>query len=187
MSKRRIEESQSCKKKNIDEVTQQLYSSSNDWPVYNHPDGGIIKITPWGSIRQFELNGEMVTKFEDMSFTDYNFTPAIRNNASYNDSADTPLSNASSHSNLNNNQDSHHRNGSDGSNEQQELPQTPQSIQSIRLSPCDEAENYIMKGYENVHHQTSNNGSGNEFQFAQEPEHYFGMMDDEFNDNDMVM
>lgn len=164
MSKRRIDNTRDTKKKNLDELTHQLYSTSNEWPVYNHPDGGIIKITPWGSIRQFELNGEMITKFEDMSFTDYNFTPAIKNSKN-------PVS-PPSHP-----QDQH-------------LPQTPQSIQSLRLSPCDEAENYVMKGYQSLGSSSSPNvpSANDDFQFAREPEHYFGMMDDlELHENDMVM
>lgn len=49
-------------------------TTSNEWPIYNHPEGGTIKITPWGSLRQMVVNGEMVTRFEDVSFSDYDFS-----------------------------------------------------------------------------------------------------------------
>lgn len=49
-------------------------TSSNEWPLYNHPEGGTIKITPWGALRQYTVNGEMVTRFEDVSFNDYDFS-----------------------------------------------------------------------------------------------------------------
>lgn len=178
MNKRKIEYSNSNKKKNIDEVTQKLYSTSNEWPVYSHPNGGIIKITPWGSIRQFELNGEMITKFEDMAFSDYNFTPAISNTKNLN----TMTSNSSLNSSLNSNnvvsqtiqttQPTYN-----------DLPQTPQSIQSIKLSPSEEAENYVMKGYENDQFQYNHNNN----QYTKEPEHYFGMIDDDYEDNEMSL
>lgn len=174
MNKRKIEYSNSNKKKNIDEVTQKLYSSSNDWPVYSHPSGGIIKITPWGSIRQFELNGEMVTKFEDMAFSDYNFTPAICNTKTLN----TMTSNSSLNSSNVVNQQAQASEAT-----YNDLPQTPQSIQSVRLSPREEAENYVLRGYENDQFQY-NNGNN---QYTKEPEHYFGMIDDDYEDNDMSL
>lgn len=166
MSKRRFEDSGQMKKKNIDEVTQQLTSNSNEWPIYSHPDGGVIKITPWGSIRQYEVNGEVVTKFEDMSFNDYDFSAASAAVAAA----------AAAAKNTNNGNDSM------GVNENyNELPQTPQSIQSIRLSPSDEAEQYVIRGYEA-------DGLNNEFpdQYAKEPEHYFGMANDQYADEEMI-
>lgn len=60
--------------KKVKNLEPNEYETSNEWPIYNHPEGGIIKITPWGSLRQYQdANGEMVTKFEDVSFQDYPF------------------------------------------------------------------------------------------------------------------
>ncbi|EGV64952.1 hypothetical protein PSN45_005307 [Yamadazyma tenuis] len=164
MNKRKIDYSSTCKKKNIDEATQKLYSSSNEWPIYNHPDGGIIKITPWGSIRQFEINGEVITKFEDMAFNDYNFA-GTNITSSPNGIANTGNSTAAT---------AIHSGDVSNASEFQELPQTPQSIQSVRLSPYDETEQYVVKGYEDDMDQ-----------YSREPEHYLGMGDDEYGDMSM--
>lgn len=164
-SKRKFTDSESNKKKVIDETTQKLYTTSNEWPIYNHPDGGIIKVTPWGSIRQFKINDETVTKFEDKNFQDYSFTPSFN-----------PL--------------------------EVDYPQTPQSIQSpIKLSPSDEAEQYVMQGYDNTEmeleslnqqqqqppQQQQHYNNPQQFHQFQEHENYFGTIDDEYNDNDIIM
>lgn len=167
MSKRNLDTSEELKKKNIDEITQKLSLENNDWPIYNHPNGGIIKITPWGSIRQYESNGETITKFEDMNFSDYDFTnlPLPYNNQiPQQNQFGKNLTTMSSMNSLNNNS-----NDMDYDIEYQneyELPQTPQSI---RLSPSDEAENYVIKGYTEQNFQQ---------EFSKEHENYFGMMDD---------
>ena len=50
-------------------------TSETEWPQFIHPDGGIIKITPWGTLRQFvdPKTNETITKFEDCSLEDYSF------------------------------------------------------------------------------------------------------------------
>lgn len=64
-------------RKKVAKITErdlEAVTTSNEWPVYNHPEGGTIKITPWGSLRQVIVNGEMVTRFEDISFNEYDFS-----------------------------------------------------------------------------------------------------------------
>lgn len=167
MNKRQIDNLESCNKKTIDEITK-LANENQDWPIYNHPNGGIIKITPWGSIRQFELKGEVITKFEDMSFSDYDFTnlslpyktKSVDGNITSNilNSSDSSIMNLSS--TWNSDQDT--------SYSSYELPCTPQSI---KLSPGDEVEQYVLSGYNDM-----------DYQYNNEQENYFGMMDDT-NDN----
>ncbi|CAH6718246.1 hypothetical protein CLIB1444_01S02410 [[Candida] jaroonii] len=170
MSKRNLDATEELKKKNIDELTQKLSLENNDWPIYNHPNGGIIKITPWGSIRQYESNGETITKFEDMNFSDYDF---INLPLPYKNQVPQPqqnpfgrnLNTMSSMNSLSNNSDNYDMDY-DGYQNDYELPQTPQSI---RLSPSDEAENYVLKGYSDPNFQQ---------EYSKEQENYFGMMDD---------
>lgn len=59
----------------VGERERELYSLLEEWPVYNHPEGGTVKITPWGSLRQYidQNTGETVTKFEDCSFSELTF------------------------------------------------------------------------------------------------------------------
>lgn len=73
---------------------RELVSLSLEWPIYNHPDGGTIKITPWGSLRQYTNEaGEMVTKFEDVTFNDYSFAMSPSNSDNqYYDMPTTPMS-----------------------------------------------------------------------------------------------
>ncbi|ABN67908.1 predicted protein [Scheffersomyces stipitis CBS 6054] len=149
------------------------YTTSDEWPVYNHPDGGIVKITPWGSLRQFTnpVNGEMVTKFEDLSFSDYSFDPSntdVYDVSQYESLPSTPQS-------LYNNHQYH---------------QNPRSNQNgnpnIRLSPNSEAESYVVDGYKGITPPPQNSDV---HQFEQEQENYFGMNDqhEEFDYNDEVV
>ncbi|ODV69741.1 hypothetical protein HYPBUDRAFT_159590 [Hyphopichia burtonii NRRL Y-1933] len=141
--KREDIEPDSKKTKNyINDEQKELYTTSNEWPVYQHPDGGIIKITPWGILRQVkdEKTGEYKTNFEDQSFGDVIFQ-------------------------LENSNEIYHNN----------IPTTPQSLyqdkspsDGIKLSPSDEAELYVMDGYQQQQYQT-------------EQEHYLGMEDEEMN------
>jgi hypothetical protein len=49
-------------------------ASSDEWPIYQHPQGGWVKFTPWGSVRMtINDQGETVSKFEDVSFHDTTF------------------------------------------------------------------------------------------------------------------
>lgn len=48
--------------------------SSDEWPIYQHPQGGWVKFTPWGSVRMtINDQGETISKFEDVSFHDTSF------------------------------------------------------------------------------------------------------------------
>lgn len=146
-----------------------LYSLSDEWPMYNHPDGGTVKITPWGSLRQYVdgQSGETVTRFEDSSFADLSFA-----SSQCYDLPSTPMS-------LN----------ATGSSRSSPTPE------NMMLSPSCEAELYVVDGYRangehpaQESHSTAGQGVG---QFSQEQEHYFGMMEaEEYSDgaNDsMVM
>lgn len=132
-----------------------VYSTSNEWPIYSHPEGGLVKITPWGSLRQFTNpeTGELITKFEDSSFQDQSFNMAnlvyeqMYNVAHNSMNVDTP------------------------ERAESQMPPTPQSIQQCKLStptpvrmyPGDEVETYVLNGYDG---------------FNQEHENYFGMQDE---------
>lgn len=160
-SKRKREEAEPDTKKVknfINEKERQEFSSSNEWPIYNHPDGGIVKITPWGSVRQFvDASGNTVTKFEDVNFQDISF--ANSHAGAVYDMPSTPVSM------------SHAANGYSS-------PST-YDADGIKLSPSDEAENYVINGYGG---QNANNGQ----QFQQEQENYFGMEDHDLEYDDMV-
>ncbi|KAK6454295.1 uncharacterized protein RJT20DRAFT_57704 [Scheffersomyces xylosifermentans] len=182
-SKRKREDADPDTKKLKNELSDKEkaeYSSSSEWPVYAHPDGGIVKITPWGSLRQFTNpdNGEMVTKFEDMSFTDYSFNPS--NTDVYDVSQNTSL--PSTPQSLYNNQQ-YHQNQRCAGNYNNSSP-TP----NIKISPNDEAESYVIEGYKGITPppQSSDNVT---HQFEQEQENYFGMNEnqEEFDYNDEVV
>lgn len=129
-------------------------TTSNEWPIYNHPEGGTIKITPWGALRQFMVNGEMVTKFEDVTFSDYDF-------GQLNVQIQQPQLQPQM-------------------NHQNEMPTTPMSLSvsnrsspapdDIHISPSCEAEGYVVDGYRG------------DQQFGREQEHFFGMMDQDGED-----
>lgn len=125
---------------------------SDEWPVYAHPQGGAVKITPWGCLRQYTdpVSGQPITKFEDSTFSKYAFeTPA------------SPIASRSSPLPQDMYDDI----------VMSDLPPTPQSIHyaphattNLELSPSSEAEGYLRDGYSDFH---------------QEQEHYFGMGNDE--------
>ncbi|KAI5965090.1 hypothetical protein KGF57_000883 [Candida theae] len=54
---------------------EEAINSTTEWPQFIHPDGGIVKISPWGSIREYTdpKTNQTVTKFEDCNFDDYSF------------------------------------------------------------------------------------------------------------------
>lgn len=145
----------------INEKERQEYSSSNEWPIYNHPEGGIVKITPWGSVRQFvDAGGNTVTKFEDINFQDISFVNS--QTANVYDMPSTPVS-------MNQNVNSF------------SSPST-YDVDGIKLSPSDEAENYVINGYGRL----QGNGAQQQQQFQQEQENYFGMEDHDLEYDDMV-
>lgn len=115
------------KARGAEEGDQQAYSTSEEWPVYSHPEGGIVKITPWGSLRQYQdVNGNMVTKFEDMGFQDYAFAPQNTAAPTY-EFPTTPQSMCQS----------------------SPAPGLGLAHDKIELSPLDEAEGYVREGYGN--------------------------------------
>lgn len=154
----------------VGEREKELYELSEEWPVYNHPEGGTVKITPWGSLRQYvdPQSGQNVTKFEDASFSDLSFANAAHNQ--YYELPSTPMSlNMSSSS------------------------RSSPDPEKITFSPNCEAELYVVDGYRSGglgNGPGAVNGANNvaghavgQQQFGQEQEHYFGMMEqEEFSD-----
>lgn len=131
-------------------------ANSNEWPVFNHPHGGVVKVTPWGMLRKYvDANGEEVTRFEDGSFGDITFTD---NDAQAINEAAFPSTPQSLYQNSN-----------AGSS-------SPAESDRIKLSPGDEAENYVLNGYDS---NTAYNPNQMQ-QFGQEHENYFGMDQDDF-------
>ncbi|CAK9442310.1 uncharacterized protein LODBEIA_P60530 [Lodderomyces beijingensis] len=60
-------------------LDETLINSDPEWPQFHSPEGGIIKITPWGVIRQSidPHTGEILsTKFEDSTLSELQFTNA---------------------------------------------------------------------------------------------------------------
>lgn len=163
-SKRRHTEADQDTKKVRTDLEQQVYSSSDEWPVYNHPEGGIVKMTPWGSLRQYvnPLNGQMMTKFEDKNFQDHTFNQNAEQLSLYVPSTPQSMCPTSSDS--------------------------PSPAEHLKLSPSHEVEHYVMDGYQQQQQQQQQlyqypqqfpqepvhqKGQGREFQT--EHENYFGM------------
>ncbi|ODV79462.1 uncharacterized protein CANTADRAFT_51884 [Suhomyces tanzawaensis NRRL Y-17324] len=181
-SKRKRDEggAEHTKKTRNGELPTQEYTTSDEWPIYAHPEGGIVKITPWGSLRQYTNdNGDHITKFEDVSFEDISFAkPGAAGTTPQDDyMPSTPQS-------LYNSQQYQQTNHQASYNQSQPTPVRP----TIKLSPSDEAEMYVVDGYRGM-------GPGavtppqQQGQFEQEHENYFGMNDhtetEEFDYSDL--
>lgn len=135
-------------------------SVSDDWPVYGHPQGGTVKITPWGCLRLYldPILGQEVTKFEESTFSTIDFGTPVSPEASPQQSQSeyTPRD-----------------------VDMSEMPPTPQSIHYRRaivpspfeFSPSSEAEGYLREGY------MSHSSPAQEY--SHEQEHYLGMDDEE--------
>lgn len=151
--KRKREDVESCQKKvkNASEREKQAYSTSEEWPVYSHPEGGIVKITPWGSLRQFQdQNGNTVTKFEDKGFQDYAFAYGNASGNGQNNVYELPTTPQSMY-------------------RSSPAPTSVSNGDKIDFSPLDEAESYVREGY----------GSDEWQRYGQEQENYFGMQDND--------
>ncbi|KAK6199254.1 uncharacterized protein RJT21DRAFT_121561 [Scheffersomyces amazonensis] len=169
----------------INEQDKAEYTTSNEWPVYAHPEGGIVKITPWGSLRQFTNTetGQQIAKFEDVSFSDISFdtsnTDDIYNpmNTSlpstpqslYNQNMTNPSNQCPTNTTNNYNASARH----------------PHHPQYPVLSVDDEVESYVVDGYHQItppppssqEYQKHSFSNDQQEQFEQEQENYFGMMD----------
>lgn len=146
----------------IGEKERELLSQSSEWPLYNHPDGGTVKITPWGSLRQWvdPATGENRTKFEDASFLDllFEMSPNNSNNQCY-ELPSTPMS----------------------LNPTSSSRSSPGPGDRFAFSPSSDAEQYVVDGYRGREHIGQQ-------QFAQEQENYLGMDDhEEYSDNNDSM
>lgn len=178
-------------KASLGDNEKELYSMSDEWPVYNHPEGGTFKITPWGILRLWvdAQTGETTTRFEDSSFSDLTF----------------PTTNygAVSSGNWQNGHNGHNTVNGNPPNTYYELPSTPMSLnmsgsstsspvpENMTFSPNCEAELYVVDGYRHVGFngaagQTVGQTVGQ--QFSQEQENFFGMEEqEEFSDNNDTM
>lgn len=160
--KRDAEPEQKKPKAAFGEKEREILSQENEWPVYNHPDGGTVKITPWGSLRQWTdpVTGLTNTKFEDASFLDVSFemSPNNVNNQCY-ELPTTPMSLTGPNSGRS----------------------SPHSGERFNFSPTNEAELYIVEGYGQP--QTEQRPTQ---EYAQEQEHFLGMEESEdFSDTAM--
>ncbi|EER31378.1 conserved hypothetical protein [Candida tropicalis MYA-3404] len=141
--------------RNIKNITKEnQITSEAEWPQFVHPEGGIIKITPWGTLRQYidPVTQETITKFEDCNLEDYSFKS--ENIEKIYQTPDTP-------------QSIYQKNGG----------------RALRLSPGDDAEGYVIEGYrelgqqvEIVQGEENRQGDRQEY-FQPEHENYFGMND----------
>lgn len=165
--KRRRDDADSDTKKTksfINEKERLEVTTSNEWPIYAHPDGGTVKFTPWGCLRQYVDNsGETVTKFEDMSFQEYMFN-SNKNNNIYQFTPSTPQS-------IN------------------QVSMSP-SPGELKLSLSDEVENYVINGYQRMTPPPAFPNISNGYQpeqYAQEHENYLGMeQEEEFESTDSI-
>ncbi|EGW29943.1 uncharacterized protein SPAPADRAFT_144303 [Spathaspora passalidarum NRRL Y-27907] len=146
----------------INQQSHQEITESNEWPQFAHPEGGIVKITPWGSLRQFvdPISGESITKFEDMSFEDYTFKASNVEDI-YTVKHQEPPSMPSTPQSL-------YQTHSYQPNTRFASHNMPGGNSPLRLSPECEAEGYLRDGYR---------GQQAQQQFEQEHENYFGMHD----------
>lgn len=199
-SKRRFDDDEVSNKKNRPEILDEAklkITTSNEWPIYAHPQGGSIKITPWGALRTYVMeDGEEVVKFEDTSFSEYSYIDD-------NNDTDVPRPPATGYAN----------NEADADADAA-MPSTPQSLYgngntnnilpltmysstsanqavvqsqfgngSFRLSPSEEAEHYVIKGYDRM--STPPTGDHG---YSQEQEHYLGIVQhEEFDEREMEM
>lgn len=165
VKRRRDEEPEQKKPKAaFGDKEREVLSQSNDWPMYNHPDGGTVKITPWGSLRQWTdpVTGLANTKFEDASFLDVSFemSPTNVHNQCY-ELPTTPMSMNASMSGRS----------------------SPAQRENFNFSPSNEAELYVVEGYK----QSREQGQKPVQQYAQEQEHYLGMEESEDFSDDTAM
>lgn len=136
---------------------------AEQWPVYVHPEGGTVKFSPWGSIREWvdPVTGQEGCKFEDTTFvaSTFDLTAPLPISQEY-ELPTTPMS----------------LGGTTPSRV------SPGLVDRIHYSPGSEAEQYVIEGYGESAVKEPTSG-----QYAQEQEHYFGMDElDEYSDNSDV-
>lgn len=148
--------------------TRSLLSSeeADQWPVYVHPEGGTVKFSPWGSIREWvdPVTGQAGCKFEDTNFLastfDTSITIQVLQKQKY-ELPTTPLSLG-------------------GTTPSNASPTPPDRIQ---YSPSSEAEQYVVEGYS----VAARKEKGRD-RYVQEQENYFGMGEyEDYSENGDVM
>lgn len=138
---------------------------AEQWPVYVHPEGGTVKFSPWGSIREWvdPVTGQAGCKFEDTTFVNSTFdltapNPPLTQNYEL---PTTPLS----------------LGGATPSRA------SPTPADRIHYSPSSEAEQYVVEGYGDAGRKETSRD-----QYVQEQENYFGMDEyEEYSDHSDVM
>lgn len=136
---------------------------SDQWPVYVHPEGGTVKFSPWGSIREWvdPVTGQAGCKFEDTTFVNSTFDLCAPLPASQGyELPTTPMSLGGA----------------------TPCRLSPAPTELLHYSPTSEAEQYVVEGYgQKPRRETTD-------QYAQEQEHYFGMDEyEEYSDNSDAM
>lgn len=153
------------------EKEREAITQSADWPMYKHPDGGTVKITPWGSLRQWAdpYTGMTCTRFEDVSFLDMSFEKSYDQGSTNYELPSTPMS----------------------LNAPSSARSSPTPGDGYQLSPSTEAELYVIEGYNGTIHQQPNAPHQNQCHqphpFMQEHENYLGMDDNEEFTDDTTM
>lgn len=135
---------------------------AEQWPVYVHPEGGTVKFSPWGSIREWvdPATGETGCKFEDTTFVNSTFDANVPTFSQNYELPTTPMSLGSS-----------------------TPSRTSPCPGDLHYSPTSEVEQYVIEGYG---HPTKKEATRD--QYVQEQEHYFGMEEyEEYSDNSEAM
>ncbi|KAI3406573.2 hypothetical protein KGF56_000705 [Candida oxycetoniae] len=175
-SKRKNEDFDGDYKKIKSLTTEDLMNSNPEWPQFIHPDGGLVKITPWGSIRQFvdPITNETMTKFEDCGFDDYSFR-----SQSVEKIYSTPNTPQSLYQQQPPPQQLNQQSQQKGNNSVSYVSRKSSfnnsnsgNITRMNLSPSAEVEGYVVDGYSS---SPLKQKSPQQEQFCQEHENYFGM------------
>ncbi|KAG5419523.1 hypothetical protein I9W82_003291 [Candida metapsilosis] len=158
---------------------EEAINSTTEWPQFIHPDGGIVKISPWGSIREYvdPKTNETVTKFEDCNFEEYSFKSETVEKLYQ--TPDTPQSLYQRSSNQSNESGATVGGGGGGGG--------GSSNHQFTLSPSNEVEGYVVDGYgryqgnddislSSVHDVTH--------QYPVEQENYFGIAGEQMEEFD---
>ena len=157
---------------------EEAINSTTEWPQFIHPDGGIVKISPWGSIREYvdPKTNETVTKFEDCNFEEYSFKSETVEK--FYQTPDTPQSLYHRSSNQSNESGSAVGCGGGGGGS---------SNHQFMLSPSNEVEGYVVDGYgqyqgnDDISLSSAYNVT---HQYPVEQENYFGAASEQMEEFD---
>lgn len=151
---------------------EEAINSTTEWPQFIHPDGGTVKLSPWGSIREFidPKTNETVTKFEDCNFEEYSFKSETVEKLYQ--TPDTPQSLYHRPTNQSGDYNNHNSTGAVATNS---------SNSRFTLSPSNEVEGYVVDGYDQYRNNNDDDVSfssvhdATHHQYQVEQENYFGI------------